>query len=174
MGMKYLFTNNMIKNKKLIRICPICCCSNGTVLHTQRFLLPEGHLLPNKYDVVNCNNCGLVFADTSANQDIYDRFYVEMSKYEDVQTASGGGDNPYDLNRLNQTANDIERIITKNKSTEILDIGCGNGGLIQILKERGYKHVIGLDLSETCVSTMRNKGIEAYNGGLFSKKKNNR
>lgn len=160
----------MNDSKKLVRICPICCCSNGTVLHTQRFLLPEGHLLPNQYDVVNCTNCGFVFADTSANQVIYDRFYAEMSKYENVQTASGGGDKPYDSNRLNQTADDIERILSNNKSAKILDIGCGNGGLIQILKERGYKNVVGLDPSETCVSTMRNKGIEAYHGGLFSKK----
>ena len=156
-------------NKELLRACPICGYSSGKVLHTQHFLLPEGHLLPNEYDVVNCENCGFVFADTSANQDIYDLFYAEMSKYEDVNTASGGGDKPYDLNRLNQTANDIERIISNNKSAKILDIGCGNGGLIQILKERGYKNVVGLDPSETCVNTMRNKGLEAHHGGLFSK-----
>lgn len=159
----------MNRFKKLIRTCPICGCLNGTVLHTQRFLLPEGHLLPNQYDVVSCENCGFVFADTSANQEIYDRYYAEMSKYEDVNTASGGGDKPYDLKRLNQTANDIERILTNNKSARILDIGCGNGGLIQIMKERGYKNVVGLDPSETCVNSMKNKGLEACKGGLFSK-----
>jgi 2-polyprenyl-3-methyl-5-hydroxy-6-metoxy-1,4-benzoquinol methylase len=160
--------------KKLFRSCPICTCEEGKILHTQRFILPEGHLLPSEYDVVNCENCGFVFADTQASQKIYDRYYTEMSKYEDVNTASGGGDKHYDLHRLNEMADRIEQILSKNYFSSILDIGCGNGGLIKILYDRGYKNVVGLDPSVACVDRIRNQGIEAHLGGLFSENKINK
>ena len=119
----------MLNEKKLLRPCPICGFSEGEILHTQKFFLPENHILPKEYDVVSCSFCSFIFADTSANQSDYNLYYQSMSKYEDKQTASGGGDKFYDAERLKQTASDIAEVI-KNKNASILDIGCGNGGLL--------------------------------------------
>ncbi|NVN95423.1 MAG: methyltransferase domain-containing protein [Bacteroidetes bacterium] len=155
------------KIKNLLRSCPICDNTDGEILHNQRFFLPENHILPSNYDVVCCNTCGFVFADTSANQKTYNIFYQEMSKYEDVKTASGGGDKTYDLSRLKETAEDIENLIP-SKNSSILDIGCGNGGLLMELKKLGFTNLTGLDPSPVCVNNILNKGIEAKLGGIFN------
>jgi len=81
----------MNKEIKVKRNCPICMNKTGIVLYKQNFELIEGHYLPNNYNIVSCTNCGFVYADSIAKQDDYDKFYKEMSKYEDKSTASGGG-----------------------------------------------------------------------------------
>ena len=98
-------------------------------MHTQKFALPENHILPKVYDVVVCSVCGFVFADTTAKQDDYDVFYRDFSKYEDVTVSSGGGLCEWDKNRLHETAKWLDSAID-NKSASILDIGCANGGLL--------------------------------------------
>lgn len=65
--------------KKLLCACPVCLdASNGFVLHTQSFVLPEGHLLSDarRYDIVSCCKCGFVYADTPVKQDTYDKYYT--------------------------------------------------------------------------------------------------
>ncbi len=72
-----------MNKKKSIRKCPICQEENGEILHTQKFVLPEGHPLSNGYDILCCDRCGFVYADTTVSQKDYDIFYAKLSKYED-------------------------------------------------------------------------------------------
>jgi len=44
-------------------------------------------------------------------------------------------------------------------TSRILDAGCGTGGLMLFLQERGYRHVQGFDLSEHAVVACRAKGL---------------
>ena len=158
----------MTNTKKAIRICPICNSNEAEVLHNQRFELSEKHVLPNNYDIVACTKCGFVYADTKATQKDYDRFYKDLSKYEDTSIASGTGSNPLDAKRIKRAISDITKHIPeKNKS--ILDIGCANGGLLAELRRNGYKNVIGLDPSPACVDHIQNEHqIEAHLGSLFN------
>lgn len=154
--------------KESIRKCPICEEINSEVLHQQKFVLPEGHPLSQGYDVVCCDRCGFVYADTTVSQEDYDKFYANLSKYEDKKTATGGGNSPCDADRLQKTAEFISEFIT-DKQAKILDIGCANGGLLSYLKKLGYKNLVGLDPSPICVeNTQRLYGIEAYVGSLFT------
>jgi 2-polyprenyl-3-methyl-5-hydroxy-6-metoxy-1,4-benzoquinol methylase len=153
--------------KHLQRQCPVCDNIEGEILHNQRFHMPENHILPSEYDVVYCKNCGFVFADTIADQNTYNIFYQDMSKYEDVNTASGGGDKTYDSLRLIETAADLQKLIP-SKDSSIIDIGCGNGGLLLELKKLGYTNLSGLDPSPVCVKNIQDKGIEAHLGGIIN------
>jgi ubiquinone/menaquinone biosynthesis C-methylase UbiE len=54
----------------------------------------------------------------------------------------------------------IEEEIDKDKSKQILDIGCGTGRHAIELAKRGYK-VVGVDLSESQLKRAREKSIEA-------------
>ena len=49
----------------------------------------------------------------------------------------------------------------------VLDIGCGRGELLQVLKDGGVG-VRGIDLSEECVALCRSKGLDAEVADLFS------
>lgn len=150
-----------------IRHCPICGYEKAEILHTQNFLLTENHPLPKSYDVVCCKKCGFVFADTPVKQAVYDYFYTEWSKYEDEKTSTGGGNSIYDSERLYDTALIIsERFPEKNIS--ILDIGCGNGGLLEKLKNFGFIDLTGYDPSSACVKHMYHKNINAIQGSLFN------
>lgn len=179
---------------KMIKIserkCPICGTSECEVLHNQRFVLPEGHPLSDGYDVVSCVKCGFVYADTTATQDDFECFYTKFSKYEDHLTATGGGDTPWDLKRLQSTAKQIATIIShgndktlhdanfsfdhssktpplKFSNASILDIGCANGGLLQSLRQLGFENLCGIDPSSACVASVQRMGLEAYVGSLF-------
>lgn len=153
--------------KQLVRPCPVCNEKHGTVLHTQKFSLPEKSVLPPVYDVVSCVKCGFCFADTSATQKDYDKYYNEMSKYESKETASGGGLNPIDKARLDLAAGLIAEGCP-DKNASILDIGCANGGLLQCLSELGYKNLTGIDITRICVENVKKLGYQAYFGGVFN------
>lgn len=50
----------------------------------------------------------------------------------------------------------------------ILDIGCGNGGMLRYLKSLGYRHLYGLDVSAYAINRLRTEGIEMHFGQLPS------
>jgi SAM-dependent methyltransferase len=155
-----------MNQKKSLRNCPICQEENGEILHTQNFVLPEGHPLSNGYDILCCDRCGFVYADTTVSQKDYDIFYTKLSKYEDKKTATGGGESPYDAARIQKTAECIAEFLP-DKSVRILDIGCANGGLLGYLKKLGYNNLCGLDPSPICAETTKQKFELPDSFGVF-------
>ena len=153
--------------KHLQRPCPICRGALGEVLHTQRFDLPDEDPLPREYDVVACAACGFAFADTPAPQSTYDAYYAARSKYEDRAVGTGGGDNPYDLRRLEDLADFLASQVAW-RDRPVLDLGCANGGLLLGLQRRGFTRLCGVDPSPGCAANVRALGFEAHVGGLFS------
>ena len=147
------------------RPCPICSNSEATKLHSQKFILPDDHPLSAGYEVVCCNICGFVYADTSVTQVEYDTFYSQLSKYEDKKTGTGGIENHWDRDRVAQTAREIASFIN-NDQTSIVDVGCANGGLLRALMDLGYGHVLGIDPSPICVANTQSIGVRAQIGSL--------
>jgi SAM-dependent methyltransferase len=148
------------------RFCPVCASSDAAELRVQRFELPAGHPLSDGYRVVQCRRCDFAFADTTASQADYDRFYASFSKYEDGKTGTGAGETPFDRARLEATARQIAEELA-DPAARILDVGCANGGLLRALKDLGYRNQCGLDPSPTCVANTKSLGLEAHQGSLF-------
>jgi SAM-dependent methyltransferase len=121
------------------------------VLHHQAFVLPEGHPLQRGYDVVGCLTCGVVYADTAVLQQTYDRYYAELSKYEDSATATGGGDQAWDEARLIQLAQTLVRYLP-GPEAKVVDLGCANAGLLRCLSALGYHRLYGVDPSPHCAA----------------------
>jgi SAM-dependent methyltransferase len=145
---------------RLQRTCPICrSTATPIVLHRQTFVLPEGHILPDWYDLVACGECGFVYADTSASQDTYDKYYAEMSKYETTYT---GGDNKLFADRASWIS-----IFIHNRESSIIDVGCGNGQLLTELKMLGFSNLTALDPSLNCIACIREKGLKGIAGSIF-------
>jgi SAM-dependent methyltransferase len=149
------------------RPCPVCSGTAVESLHTQRFVLPEGHPLAVGYDVVLCGACGFVYADVAATQADYDRFYAEQSKYDDATTSTGAGEADYDRMRLAAVAADLAACLP-DKAARILDVGCAGGGLLAALADLGYSHLVGVDPSAGCAARTRDRVGEAYQGWLTS------
>ncbi|MFA5098680.1 MAG: class I SAM-dependent methyltransferase [Candidatus Paceibacterota bacterium] len=51
------------------------------------------------------------------------------------------------------------KFISKDKSANIADIGCGNGGFVYWLQQLGYKNAVGIDVSEEQISVAKKLGI---------------
>ncbi|MGA2236400.1 MAG: methyltransferase domain-containing protein [Terriglobales bacterium] len=151
--------------KTLLRPCPVCGGGRGDVLHHQRFAVSDDYPLPDEYDVVICAACGMVYADTPATQADYDKFYATCSIYEQPAGAQVGKTPPEDIARLEQTGAIFANHIP-SKEACILDVGCANGGLLQVLGRLGFRNLVGVDPSPACVENTRNGGCQSYQGDL--------
>jgi SAM-dependent methyltransferase len=151
---------------KTHRPCPVCSSTSIHLLHNQRFALPSGHPLPTAFDIVACQICDCVFANTPAPATAYDNYYADYSKYADQGTSTGGGGSPLDQSRIDETAKTIARYLP-DPSARIVDIGCANGGMLAALRSHGYTRILGVDPSPECVAnTTRLFGIPALQGWL--------
>lgn len=54
----------------------------------------------------------------------------------------------------------------KSMDVNVLDAGCGTGGLMLILKAAGYQNVKGFDFSPVAVDICQNKGLDVHLGDL--------
>ena len=144
----------------LHRACPVCQNIGAELLRTQKFALPDNHPLPEKYDVVVCNRCGFVYADTTVNQDAYDKYYAELLKYDMNYTCADS------LLYIDRAA--WINMFIRSRTDSIIDVGCGNGQLLLELQNLGLLDLTGLDPSEKCVSVLKEKGIHGISGSIFS------
>lgn len=67
--------------KRLNRFCPICGSNIGDKLGDVKMVLGKNVRLPRTYDIVSCENCGFTFADTEAEQEDYNAYYVSDNCY---------------------------------------------------------------------------------------------
>jgi 2-polyprenyl-3-methyl-5-hydroxy-6-metoxy-1,4-benzoquinol methylase len=97
---------------------------------------------------VVCKNCGLIFSnprmDKKSFNDFYTQYYRDLYNYEI-------GENNLDLLFQSNYANGINvyefvKPFIK-ESSNVLEVGCANGGLLKYFSEQGHK-VTGLDLGE--------------------------
>lgn len=151
-----------------LRPCPLCAERNAEVLHHQPFVLPAGHPLDGGYDVVSCLACGVVYADTAVPQETYDRYYAELSKYEDSATGTGGGDQAWDEARLTELAATLARYLPAWEA-KVVDVGCAKGGLLRSLSALGFHRLYGVDPSPRCAAAAGSiPGGSGLVGSLFA------
>ena len=142
------------------RFCPICGYDKKEVLYTRHFAAFQGVSFLTTYDVVCCDKCGGVYADNIPNQEDFEKYYEENSKYEQLfeQRLS---DSLYDSN-----AELLVRGLT-DKNSSILDVGCGNGHLLAALKRQGYKNLKGVEPSFACAQYVKTEyGIPCVEGSF--------
>jgi len=63
------------------------------------------------------------------------------------------------------TKNELIASLAK-PSDVILDIGCGNGGILRYLRKLGYRRLHGLEISGYAIQRLRGEGIEMHHGVL--------
>ncbi len=62
---------------------------------------------------------------------------------------------------------DLEKIVEwMPDGSRVLDLGCGEGELLALLKERKHVRGVGLELSLECVQACISRGVSAYQGDL--------
>lgn len=133
------------------RPCPVCDGTSKRVLYEQRFhSLADGSPVQG-YEVVVCTNCGAAFSDRIPEAKVFDDYYERLSRVESAYR--GGEDTEFDVDRFSKTADFIAERFT-DKSIKIVDIGCGRGGLLHQLRQRGFTNLSGLDPSPGCAQVV--------------------
>jgi SAM-dependent methyltransferase len=131
------------------RDCPICGNGARRVFFHQEFAAIDQGTPVTGYDVVACEGCGGAYADGIPDQSAFDRYYRDLSKYENAQR--GGAESEYDSRRLTLIASILAPHLP-SPDARILDVGCASGRLLANLRDRGFANVTGLDPSPACAA----------------------
>jgi adenine-specific DNA-methyltransferase len=71
-----------------------------------------------------------------------------------------------------ETPREIVRLMVKlstiQKDEPVLDTGCGNGIFLEVLKEEGYKNILGIEIDEELYKTCISKGFRVVLGDFLS------
>ena len=155
--------------KTAIRPCPICAGKSCESLHRMDLALFANTPLPDSYELIACVDCGFTYADLDSSQQDYDDYYRNMSKYEDRSVATGGGDFSWEQDRFDTVAELLDAHIPDRRAA-VLDIGCANGGLLNVLADKGFRDLSGLDHAVSCVEEIKSNGFNGYLGGITDRR----
>lgn len=150
---------------KLKRTCPICDCEDGNKLYGIDFAKSKSEFIPEHYDIVYCSNCGFIFSDTKWTQKDYDKYYSTTQKYLYMYSDKHGGVSEEEAKKYNKQIDRIEKYV--NKDANILEIGCGKGGLLMNLKKRGFNNLCGLDVSSFHKNILIENNIDYISSSFF-------
>lgn len=132
--------------------CPICgTFNNYQILYPQNYRdrdftveVFSARRLPDKihYQLVSCLRCGLVRSTPVISNDELNHLYQDSKLTYDRE-----------VNNLTETYVSALKIILNKleKKAVILEIGCGNGFVLQALEKKGYKNVFGVEPSKDAV-----------------------
>lgn len=148
-----------------IRNCVICESAEKRLIFRQPLVVPAGRCAYVGYDVVSCNRCGFVYADAGILQDDLDRHYAGPNKI--AQSLSEEGEAKREFPRIDNALRIVMPLA--KPGDRILDVGCGTGRLLGLLKENGYTQVSGIDQSQTAAEIAWTKyGVSVNVGSIFN------
>ena len=131
--------------------CNLCGRDDNECIATQRGLR-----------IVRCRTCGLVFVNPRPLAD-------EMaSLYADYHARDGGNQASWDrlMGRIFRESADLLCATRKmSGSARVLDVGCGFGGFVDLMRKRGWD-AEGVDPSPAAVEAATQKGREVRLGRL--------
>ncbi len=148
------------------RACPVCGARVPELAYRQRFAIEDDGTRITGYDVVACGGCGAVYADGIPSQSDLDAYYVAASKYEYLER---DGEPPASLTETHRDV--VEGILSflPDHRTRIVDVGCGNGDVLGLLRSAGHTDVLGVDPAEHSAAAARRwHDVEVVQGSIFS------
>ncbi len=125
--------------------CPICNSDKFIDI----FVCTDHFVSDEKFDIVECEKCGLRITKEFPQGDDINRYYKAEAYISHSDTREGLVNKIYHQVRsimLNQKANWVRNNIV-NHNKNLLDIGCGTGYFPARMKQKGW-HVIGIEKSD--------------------------
>ena len=130
--------------------------------HPDRALISDGRCLPRSLDKVSCLSCGLVSHSQPLDRTAVRQFYAESY-------ALGAATGTAERDRADGYADVIAHAIGDRRPSNVLEIGCGGGLVIERLAERWTDaSFVGLEAAPALAQTSRphHHRIEIVNGFL--------
>lgn len=139
--------------------CGFCFSTNG------KFQYTTSDIFGDDWKIYHCQECKAYYLSPFPSPEQFSRAYDETYYgEEDKKFSFPLIENVLDYFR-NSRARNVKTYLKNNDS--VLDIGCGNGGFLQSLKNFGDYKLFGSELSEDSAKrALRNKDIEMHIGEL--------
>ena len=148
------------------RECPVCGAVDAEAVYRQRFAVEDDGTRIAGYDVVVCRPCGAVYADGIPSQKALDAYYRDSSKYEYLEEQ---GEPPEWLTRWHTDLVDSLTPYLTSADAKIVDVGCGNGDVLGMLRRAGYERVLGVDPAPSSPGAARRlHGVRVLVGGVMT------
>lgn len=116
-------------------------------------------------DIMGCNRCGAVFHE-GIDMEQMERHYSVYTGGVQIQAMTAD-----EVVLNNNMADFVQWHLRTPKEAKILDVGCGYGWVIGILKERGYTDVAGMDTDEPLMRKLKENGFSVECGNVYSSDK---
>ncbi len=120
-----------------------------------------------QFRVVRCRHCGLLRLDPRPPAERLRTYYPENYWFEPDRSAAGRMEEMYRRAVLGDHVRFVRRAVEgAGVRGPVLDVGCGGGLFLGMLRERGFR-VVGLDISPAAAAVAwRSKGVPAVCGTL--------
>ena len=149
--------------------CNLCGSIDALPLFSQADALTGE---PTQFSVVKCRRCGLQYVNPRPMATDIARFYpAEFVSYQFVLDDHGGSMRERLVAAITRSAarqrvKVLERATRLAAHTRVLDVGCGKGGFLRVLKESHGCDVTGVDFDPEAVRYCREHlAIRAIQGG---------
>lgn len=115
------------------------------------------------YRIVECRDCRIGFTDPAPSLPDYEKMdFHSKEDADNVEHFTLLEDLPYDWKRLiNQQVEIISNHFSKDAA--ILEIGCGEGILLETLQKKGFINLAGIEPSRTAAIRAKKKGLSVSN-----------
>ncbi len=145
------------------RLCPVCGSASHELLYRQQFESFRHGSIGDGYDVVACDACGASFASGLPDQQRFDQYYADASKYD--LSGEGAALSALDLQRYADQAAFVAANVLQ-RDTPVLDVGTATGAFLQALRAEGFEQPYGVDPSPDAVRVAGDNDLEVAVGGL--------
>lgn len=144
--------------------CHLCNSSNILDLpHLKTQIRTDGTVVVGQhFSKVGCTNCGLVFMKKIPSKEELSKIYSsEYNLYNNRPEAES-----YNFARFEEVVNMISNSLGK-EPTNILEIGCGNGGFVQAFQEKWVNSFcIGIEPAMSAVEEAKRSNRNVFHGIL--------
>jgi SAM-dependent methyltransferase len=125
------------------------CLLCGSPRHARLFRASDRlyHTTTRQFDVVRCGQCGMVRLDPQPDPQELRRYYPDNYWFAPDESSPGRMEEAYRRLVLRDHVNFVERALRDSPASgPLLDVGCGGGLFLGMMRERGFR-VLGLDFS---------------------------
>jgi len=132
--------------------CPVCFAKSPRLLYEI-----------NSFRIARCASCGMIYVDPRIRtEDIFDIYRGEyfhhgrQGGYENYELTA-----PLRIKTFERWYNDLEPYLPDRKEAA-LDIGCAAGYFLELLRQRGWPCVEGMELNRPMTQDLRRRGFEIF------------
>ncbi len=153
---------DLLPREELHFPCPICGGGEGIRLGTISLARLSQDDFCSEYGIISCSACGMVLSNTPESQEQIDEYY-RNGGYSAAYLAT-----PATRAQASYFHTWEESLFRHGfgPHSAIADFGCGEALLLRWLLRRGFSRAVGVDLSRSLCTLLREQGVPLFAGSI--------